>query len=161
MKKRILFVFMFVAVFFTACGGSGLSNKSSRTVEDLMDGYVKAYTTADDETAREIFPPFYVEYAKNYLTKENLEQSLERAKTTYGDDFSITYKITKTTKLTDEELKTLNNNMASYYNSKDNASECYKYEGTITFKGSKSEDTDSISTMKYCKYDGSWYLVGN
>lgn len=159
MKKGLLFVLLFSALFFTACGGSGLSNKSSRTVEDLMDGYVKAYTTADADIVKEIFPPFYVEYAKDYLTKERLEKTLTSAKETYGDDFNITYNITKTTKMTDDELKELNDAMAYRYNSKDNASECYKYEGTVTFKGSKSEDTDPISSMKYCKYDGSWYIV--
>ena len=114
---------------------------------------------ADADIAKDIFPPFYVEYAGEYLTDERFETSLEGAKSQYGDDFKITYEITKTTKLTDEELEEVNNNMKERYDSKQNASECYKYEGTITFKGSKDEDTDPISTMGYCKYDGSWYLI--
>lgn len=160
MKKNLFIIsLLLVTGLLTACGGSALSNKSKRTVEDLMDGYVKAYTKADVEIAKEIFPPYYVEYAKDRLTTENLEKSLENAKSRYGEDFNITYKITKTIKLTDDELDELNNKMANYYNSKENAKECYGYEGTITFKGSKYEDEDTISTMAYCNYDGAWYLV--
>ena len=148
MKKQLL-VIMFVAVIFlTACGGSKLSNKSKRTIEDLLDGYVKAYTNADVETAKELFPPFYLEYAKDSLTKENLQKSLEKAKERYGDDFNITYEITKTVKLTEEELEKHNNDMAKYYNAKENATECYAYEGTMTFKGSKFEDPDPIDSIE-------------
>ena len=162
MKKVLLVLVVFVALFATACGSSssGFKNKSTRTVEDLLDAYVKAYTTADVDIAKELFPSYYNEYAKGSLTKENLEASLKNAKEVYGDDFNITYNITKTTKLTEEELKNINDKMKSYYNAAEEASECYKYEGTITFKGSKDEDTDSISTMGYCNYNGSWYLVG-
>ena len=160
MKKGLLLVVLFVvAAFATACGGSKLDNKKTRTIEDLLDGYVKSVIKADADTAKKIFPPFYVEYAKNSLTKENLDKSLERAKEEYGDDFNITYEITKTTKMTEEEVKEVNDKMKEYYNADQDASECYKYEGTITFKGSKFEDTDPISTMGYCSYDGEWYLV--
>lgn len=160
MKKGFLIVALFImVVFVTACGGSKLDNKKTRTVEDLLDGYVKSVTKADAEIAKKLFPSFYVEYAKNSLTKENLEKNLERAKESYGDDFNITYEITKTTKMTEEELKEVNDKMKEYYDAKEEASECYKYEGTITFKGSKFEDPDPISTMGYCNYGGEWYLV--
>ena len=161
MKKGLLLVVLFVAVvFITACGSK---SKSTRTVEDLLDEYAEAYTTASVKLAKDIFPPFYIEYAesKGMLTQESLEQSLKNAKEKYGDDFHITYEITNKTKMTDEELETLNSKMASRYNSKEDASECYKFEGTITFAGSKYEDPDPISSMAYCRYDGAWYLVGN
>lgn len=160
MKKRLLNVSLFfVIALMTACGGSALSNKSKRTVEDLMDGYVKAYTKADVEIAKEIFPPYYVEYAKDRLTTENLEKSLENAKSRYGEDFNIEYKITETTKLTDEELEELNNKIKNNYNADVDAKECYVYDGTITFKGSNREDKDSLKSIAYCSYNGSWYLV--
>ena len=159
MKKGfLLVVLLLVTTFVTACGG-GLSNRSSRTVEDLLDGYIKAYTKADVDTAKEIFPPFYVEYAKDRLTKETLEKSLETAKKRFGDDFNIVYNITKEVKMTDEELDELNEDMEYYYKATTKASECYTYEGTITFRGSEYEDEDSLSTMAYCNYDGAWYLV--
>ena len=160
MKKGLFLVVLFVAVVLVTACGSKYGNKSSRTVEDLMDEYVEAYTKADVELAKDIFPPFYNEYAKDMLTKERLEQALENAKEEYGDDFHITYEITKKTKMTDEELKEINDKMATRYNAKEEASECYKFEGTITFTGSKFEDPDPISTMKYCNYNGAWYLIG-
>ena len=159
-KLHLLLVVLLAVLFITGCGSKGYKNKSTRTVEDLLDEYVEAYTKADVELAKDLFPPFYVEYAKNVLTTERLEQGLKNSKERYGDDFNITYEVTGKTKYTDEELETLNKKMESYYNSKDNATECYKFEGTITFKGSKEEDPDPLTTMAYCKYDGSWYLVG-
>ena len=74
--------------------------------------------------------------------------------------YTYVNKITKKTKMTDEELKEINDKMATRYNAKEEASECYKFEGTITFTGSKFEDPDPISTMKYCNYNGAWYLIG-
>ena len=160
MKKGLLIVSLFfVIALMTACGGSKLSNKSSRTIEDLLDGYIIAYTKADVDVAKDIFPPYYVEYAKDRLTKEKLEKSLESAKTRYGDDFNIEYKITETTKLTDEELEELNNKIKNNFNADVDAKECYVYDGTITFKGSNREDKDSLKSIAYCSYNGSWYLV--
>jgi hypothetical protein len=49
--------------------------------------------------------------------------------------------------------------MTDYYKSDKDATECYKYEGKITFKGSKKSDELSISTIAYCKYEGEWYIV--
>lgn len=158
MKKGIIVFLLLVAIFVTACGGS---SKSSRTVEDLFDQYAKAYTTANLKLAQDLFPPYYIEYAKDLLTQDRLDNSLKNAKEIYGDDFTITYKINEKTKLTDDELDTLNKGIASTFKTEDKASECYKLDGTITFKGSDYEDTDPISTMKYCKYDSGWYLVGS
>ena len=161
MKKSNLLLIVFIGLLFvTACGSKGYKNKNTRTVEDLLDEYVEAYTTANLELAKDLFPPFYNEYAKEVLTQEKLDAGLKKSKEVYGDDFHITYEVTKQTKYTDEELLALNDKMATNYNSKDSASECYKIEGTITFAGSKLEDPDPLTTMAYCKYDDSWYLVG-
>ena len=162
MKKVLLLLVVCVAFLATACGSSegGSSNKSSRTVENLLDSYIKGITTPDVEIIKDIFPPFYIKFAESNLTKENLQASLDLAKEEYGDDLKVTYNITKTIKLTEEELKEVNETMKTYYNADTEATECYKYEGTITFKGSKSEDSDPISNMGYCKFDGSWYLIG-
>lgn len=160
MKKSLLFVLVFAAFLITACGSSGLNDKKNRTVNDLMDGYVRAYIETDVDAANSIFPDYYYEKVGKY-TKEKLEAALENGKNGYGDDFNITYEITKTTKLTDEELVQHNENIRKTFNAKTDATECYKYEGTITFKGSKFEDTDPIDTMLTCKYNDEWYLTQN
>ena len=75
--------------------------------------------------------------------------------------FNITYKITKTEKVDSDELEDINYKMSYYYDADVEASECYKYEGTITFKGSKNTDIDSIDSLRYGNYDGTWYIVSN
>ena len=159
--SAVLLIAVIVLLILLLTGGSsGLSDKKNRTVYDLMDGYVRAYVKADADAANSIFPDYY--YDRNgKITAERLESALKNAKERYGDDFNITYEITKTTKLTDEELKTQNNNVKSMFEKANDASECYKYEGSITFKGSKFTDTDPISTMLYCKYSDEWYIISN
>lgn len=139
--------------------GGGTAVKEKRTPEYLFDQYVKAYTKADIDAARDIFPPFYVRYAKNSLTKEKLETSLKNAKKEYGNDFNITYKITDKIKMDEDELEELNDDLEKYYDADVRADECYILKGTITFKGSKYEDPDPIDSTRYCKFDGTWYFV--
>ena len=153
MKKRFI-LGLLVLIVITGC-----SLLKGRTIEYLLDGYVKAYAKADLKAAKDIFPPFYLEYNKNDVNQEYLDKTLKSAKEKYGDNFNITYKITKKTKMTKEELDKHNTKTSSTYKTEDKASECYKIEGTITFKGSKKEDPITMSTMGYCKYDGTWYLI--
>lgn len=154
--KKILLVFLSVITVFTltACGSS-----EKRTVEYLIERYEYAYMNADVDTALDIFPPYYVEYAKDFMTKEHLEETLANSKTLYGDDFSMSYDITGKTKFTTDELNNLDSSMKATFNTDAKAEECYKVEGTMTYKGSIKEDKGSISGMGYCKYDGVWYLV--
>ena len=165
MKKKIIInILVFVTLFtLVGCGSSSddknNSNKNDRTVEELLDLYVKAYTTADIDAVMDLFPPFYVEYAKDSLTKKHLENSLKIAKDVYGDDFTIEYEITNKTKVTEEELESINEEMKNLYSAEENATECYKIDGTITFKGSNEEDPESLTTLDYCKYDDGWYLI--
>ncbi len=152
--KKIFLIIIFVSVFMiTGCV------KKEKTVEDLLDEYIVAYTTADVELTKEIFPSFYIEYSKEYLTKERLEKSLQSDKEKLGDDFKATYDITKKTKMTDEELENINKKMTDTYKATENATECYKLEGTMTFKGSKDQIVDSLSSVGYCKYSSNWFLV--
>ena len=138
--------------------GCGLL-KGSRSIEYLLDKYAEAYKNADDKIVKDIFSKFYVDYSAKYVTKERLEEDLKDAKERYGENFDITYKVTKKIKLTKKELDDFNKKMANYYGAKDKASECYKFEGELVFKGSKKTDTNSISTVGRCNYKGVWYLV--
>ena len=61
---------------------------------------IKAYTTADLELTKKVFPPFYMDYSENYMTKEKIEESLNMDKQKLGDDFKVTYNITKKEKMT-------------------------------------------------------------
>ena len=155
MKKKI-FISLLVIVLFSITG-CGLF-KEKRTIDYLMKGYVKAYVKADLEATKDIFPKFYLDYNKKYVTQESLDKELANAKERYGDDFNITYKVDKEVKFTDEELKNFNKKMKDYYKA-EATKECYKYEGNVTLKGSKKTDSLSMGTIARCNYDGTWYLL--
>ncbi len=156
MKKKFVFGLLVLIALFTITGCGILK---VRTIDYLLKGYIRAYTKADLKATKDIFPPFYLEYNKKDLNQEYMDKTLKNAIEKYGDDFNITYKITKTTKMTKEELDKHNEKVAKNYKTDAKATECYKYEGTITFKGSKKEDPLKMSTMGYCKYNGTWYLI--
>ena len=154
MKKKLIFLMVIVFILIvTGCG------KKEKTVEYLLDSFIKAYTTADIEIVKEIFPPFYIEYGKDYMNKEYFEQALEADKYVYGEDFNISYNYTGKRKLEEEELTSINGKMKTYYNAQEDASECYSLEGTMTFKGTKKINSESLSSFRYCNYNGIWYLV--
>lgn len=154
MRKYFLCLLAIVSLFMiTGC------KTKERTVEDLLDDYIVAYMNADVELTKKIFPPFYIEYAKNYMTKEYLEKSLNSDKEKLGNDFKITYEIKSKTKMTNEELEKINNKMENQFNAKEKATECYKLDGSLKFKGSKNEIIDKLSTISYCKYSDNWYLL--
>lgn len=155
-KKRNLLVYLFISIILlTACGSN-----SSRTAENLLDQYVKAYTTADVDFALDLLPSFYQEHLKKMYTKEKFDASLASYKKEYGDDFNITYEINDKVKYTYEELDSLNEYMTSNYNAKEKALECYNLVGTFKYKGSKKESSFSLSMQRYCKYGEVWYLLG-
>lgn len=157
MKKKILLclTILLAMIMIVGCGKSS----KERTIEYLLDRYIDAYSNADMDAVKDIFPPFYIDYSKDVLTKEKIEKDIKEAKEYYGDDYKITYKVGNKTKMTDEELEKLNDNMINTYNAKEKATECYKYEVSIMFKESKKEDPESMTTMGYCKYDNLWYIV--
>lgn len=153
-KYTLSTIFIIILLLITGCT---FGNK--RTFNYLMDEYVKGYMEADSKLVKDVFPQYYVEYAKSILSKKYLKNELEKNKKKYGDDFKITYEITKSSKMNDEELESLNKQMETFFNVVDKATECYKFEGTILYKGSKKEEKNSMSTIGYCKYDNVWYLV--
>ena len=132
-----------------------------KSYKELLNLYIEAYSEPSLEKTAEVFPPFYMEFSKDFMTQEYLEDLLAKEKQTYGDDLKLSYELTNEegTKLTDEELEKLNDKMASYYKSTEKASECYKYEGKMYMKGSITENSFSLSVLKYCKYGNDWYLV--
>jgi len=165
MRKK-LFILLLISLFtITACGKKEEEKeekKETNTIEKsykrILDTFIESYTKPDESLVSDIFPPFYLKYAEGMFTQEKLEEILVKEKEIYGEDFTITYELGENTKLTDEELEKVNKEMATKFNSKDNATECYRNNGKITYKGSKEEDTDPLTSYLYCKYD-KWYIV--
>ena len=52
-----------------------------------MDQYVKAFTKAEPLAVKDMFPPFYYEYAKSSFTKAKIEQAIKEAKESFGNNF--------------------------------------------------------------------------
>ena len=159
MKKIIKICLLTLIAIITLTGCTKKEEKETRTIEYLLDDYVEAYTNADIEKVKDMFPPFYIEYAKNSLTEESLQNSLKAAKEEYGDDFNITYNIKEEIKLSDHNVSIINNDMKSRYKATVEASECYKYDATITLQGNLNKTTSDFNLMARCKYDKTFYLV--
>lgn len=158
MKKKVLLCLLVILTLFTITGCKSTS-KEKRTVEYLLDQFVKEYMTADADITKDIFPPYYVDYAKEYMTNEYLQKTLNEDKEKYGKDFNISYELKSKEKFTDEELYSFNKKIVDYFKTDLKAKECYKLDGDLIYKGSKKEDKESLSSFGYCNYDDEWYLV--
>lgn len=162
MKKKIVFGVLLLTCLFTLAGCGVLKKgivKETRTINYLMDGYVKAYTQADLKAEKDIFPEFYLKANEKYVNQEALTKEMEDAKEVLGDHFTITYTIDKETKMTDEELAEFNKKITESIDGAIEAKECYVYEGTVILKGDKDSKTGTMNTIARCNYDGTWYII--
>ena len=158
MKKFIL-VLLLVVCFCSGCSViNGIVGKE-RTPEYLLNTYIEGYLNSDLKKATLMYPQFVLDSNRQNFTQEALESALKHSKEEFGDDFKVTYEIKGKTKFTDSELSDYNKKVQSYYNTTESLSECYKLDGTITFSGSKFTDPDPLA-LSYCKYNGTWYLLG-
>ena len=156
MKKKIVLSLFAILAIVTL---SGCFFGVKRDINYLMNGYIKAYTKADLEAEKDIFPEFYLKANEKWVNQESLTKEMENAKSQFGDDFTITYKVDKETKMTDEELKEFNEKMKSKFEEAPDASECYVYEGSVEFKGSLKSTNAKMDTIARCNYNGTYYLI--
>lgn len=165
MKKKLLInIFLIILVLFvTGCTKAekedSKTEKESRTMNYLMKKYVNIFNKADLKAAKDIFPDYYLEYSKDTMTQEILNQNKENNIKKYGDDFKVSYSILKETKLSEDELLELNNNIKETYNTDEMADECYKYQGTIVFDGKLYDEVKSLGTIIRCKYNNKFYII--
>ena len=160
MKKTFILLTVFCCAFLiTACGSGSGSVKKNATVEELLDVYLDAFMNADEEKMVSVFPSFMEEDVRKYLGKDALEQQISSMKEEYGDDYKITYKINNTIKANESQLESVNNSLKKHYSNATAASECYGYEGTFTYAGSKGSEDGSLSEVIYCKFNDAWKLV--
>ena len=157
MKKKFfqVLLLLFVVVGLTACGQSKIekAHKSSKA-EDLMDIMMDGYNERSVKKILSVMPDFMQKELK--IDDETFKKQIEE---TYGSDVKVSYKITNKKKEDNEWLEKNNKILKDMYKTDKQASECYLLEGTITFKGSKKEDTDEIEETWHCKIDDKWYLL--
>ena len=142
MKKGFLLVFVLSLLFIVGCSSKGHE-------EQLLDYYVEAYTKADYNLLKKVFPEVLIE---NYK-KEDLDLSVQLLKDTYGEGYKITYKILSKEKLDDTDYLTL----SKMYNNTE-LSDCSKLDTVISYSGPKTSKDDAFDLF-YCKIDGDWYLL--
>ena len=160
MKKKIFQVLLlaFIVVSLTACGSKKEKMHTSGKAEDLLDYMIEGYNKRDPQYLLDVMPDFMQEKMKKYMmSKESFKAKLEEQ---FGDDVKVSYKITNKKKEDQDWIDEANNTLKTDYNTDKKVSECYLIEGTITFKGSKAEDTDDIEELWHCKIDNKWYLIG-
>jgi len=165
MKKKIFITLLIIlTLFITGCTNKSdtekrKSNEETRTMKYLMNDYIKIYNEASLEAVKNIFPNYYIESAQDIVNQENLDNNKKNNIEKYGKDFKASYKILKEEKMSEEELEELNNKIKESYNTENNATECYKYEGTIILDGSLYDEVISLGTLLRCKYNNKYYLV--
>lgn len=157
MKKYLgIIVIMILSVIMTGCGGSKTITKNA-TPEDLLDVYMEGFNNVDIDKLLSTYPDFAKEYYKKYITKERLQETLDY----YGNDTTMSYRLAKKVKLSEEELKSFNEDIKNAFTNPVLPNECYILNGTVTIKGSKEESTNEITELWYCNFNGIWRLLGD
>lgn len=135
-----------------------------------LDNLVKSYETGKGSYYAETLTPAQKSsLEEDYINKSNKYDSIEEyyddvfgskqesLKDRYGDDFSISYNITKKTELKDSMLKSYASGYKSTFGKKVDISAGYDLDLEVTWKGAdKDEDGDKNITV--LKVDGDWVL---
>ena len=155
--KKLIKIFVLVLLFFiaTCCGAKKLTKYSS--VEDLFDVYMDGFKNADPDRMISVYPDFAKDYFGKYVTKENIQKSLDN----FGDNIEMSIEVTRKDKLSNDELESLNEEIKSTFTDYVLASECYLIKGNTHIKGSKTERDGTLDEMYYCNFNGTWRLIGD
>ena len=110
------------------------------------DTYKKAYTKEMQEYYEDLFGggDEYVDFLYNSLTDQ------------YGEDFELSYKISDSTEMDEEEIKELEEDYKDQYDIKITIDEAYTLSIKMTVEGEDDSDTE-VSDVTVVKIDGDWY----
>ena len=95
---------------------------------------------------------------KNTFTNEYLQGVLKNAEENYGANIKMTCKITNKEDIAEENLKTMQEDVKTYYNKEITITKGYKLSAEITTKGDNEEDVDTEDFEVY-EIDGNWYML--
>ena len=98
---------------------------------------------------------------------EELEESKEDLEDEYGEGVTLSYKVTKATKLSDKKLKKYRS-MAEYYSEATDGKKSdfyptagYKLDVTLTIEGDDDDDEQELEDIIVVKIDGDWVFSGS
>ena len=135
-------------------GEIGAKDKD-RTIEDLMDLYVKSYMEEDYTYMLDIYPPYIRTFYEWNLPR--MPENYRRMKEQLGEGYVVSYSVGDYTEFEDGLLEDYNNMFKEEFGVEDAFSECRHYNITLTFKGPLLEQP-AAGQFPFCKYDGVWYM---
>lgn len=166
-KRTLKIIALLVAMvicmsMLTGCEiGSKKNEKEGSGVaayEEPVKNLVEGLSEANSEKFLSAFPTFISDYVKDIFTDEYMKTVLESSKETYGDNLSMTYKVTKTEEISADDLKSKQEDVKETYGNDVTITKGYKLSIDVTTKGNDKEDTDS-DDYEVFEIDGKWCII--
>lgn len=112
------------------------------------------------KTLKKAFPEFVIdEFEDSYYSIEDVLENLhEEAEDEYGKKFKISYKITRKSKLDDDDLEDIEDAIDDYYDEDVRVSAGYELKVKLKISGGGDSDNEKIEVNVY-KIDGKWHLM--
>ena len=176
MKKAVAFFVAIILVVgaFAGCGNNDTDKKSkpvSKSYEEVLDNFIKLLAGKDlnRDQAKTLQPEDYFSYMEkqgtdfsDYYTQvqKTVNTNANTLITAFGKDYTVSYEITKDSKLNDEDQAqaTKRLNSAPWYDAGD-LKEVHKLALEITIKGEKNSQTYDAE-IQVMKLKNSWFILG-
>ncbi len=162
----VVVVVLIIVLLVNLIGGGGY--------KEPLDKLVKGFNKSDAKMVMEATMPSSV--LKAYEDEEEpdwdeldeeLEESKEDLEDEYGEGVTLSYKVTKATKLSDKKLKKYRS-MAEYYSEATDGKKSdfyptagYKLDVTLTIEGDDDDDEQELEDIIVVKIDGDWVFSGS
>ncbi len=153
-----------IVILMVILFSGGYKKPVDKLIKSLETGEGKYLVEVLNEGEKQYLEENYVDNSKKYdsleeyfdVVLESMQKSLEDR---YGDDFSISYSISKKKEISDNMLKGYASAIKSEYGKKVDVSAGYNLSLEVNWKGDdKDEDGDKSITV--IKADGDWVLYG-
>lgn len=158
----VLIAMVFCMTMLTGCGKDLKDDKKGNNgvaaYEEPVKNLVEGLAEANSEKFLNAFPSFISDYVKDIFTDEYMKTVLDSSKETYGDNLTMSYKVTKTEEISEEDIKSEQEEVKETYGKDATITKGYKLTVEVTTKGTEKEDTDSDEYEVY-EIDGKWCLI--
>lgn len=158
----VLTVMIMSICMLTGCemkiGGKKDEEKKVESYEEPVKNLVEGLGEANAEKFLSAFPSFISDYMKDIFSDEYLKETLKEAEEDYGANIKMSYEVTNKEDISEDDIKSMQEDMKSYYNQDVTISKGYKLDVEITTKGDDSEDKDTDSFDVF-EIDGKWYIL--
>lgn len=162
---KIIAVLTIIVMSMFALTGCGKNDKEEEkkkeetAYEEPVKNLVEGLSEANAEKFAKAFPPYLADQMKEIFTADYLQKSLEEAKEQYGENVSMTYTVTSKEEISEDDIKTKEEDIKSSFEKEVDITKGYKLNIEITTKGDDAEDKDTSSFDVY-EMDGNWYILG-